>query len=72
MKKFNDIFCKVLSEIVILLVAGSVFVTALNVFMRFVLNSPFFWVEQVFLMQLSSAEYWAYCCLNCWANCWNA
>lgn len=47
MKKFNDILCKVLSEIVILLVAGSVFVTALNVFMRFVLNSPFFWVEQV-------------------------
>lgn len=47
MKKVNDIVCKILSEIVILLVAGSVFVTALNVFMRYVLSSPFFWVEQV-------------------------
>ncbi len=47
MKKILDGLTKVLSWCVILLVGGSVAVTALNVFFRFVLNNPLMWAEQI-------------------------
>lgn len=45
MKKVNDKLCWLLGWIVTLLVGSTVFITALQVFCRFVLKNPLFWPE---------------------------